>query len=518
MQDSDIQAARRADRRRAGVYIVAFLAAVCVAVATILGLEPGDFSEYETRSRTSEEVAARPSSDTDGPSVTDTRESRPPPSSLDQSTEAASRGNAQPTAPEEAEAQQTLNTEERDEFKKALADFNDRFGDSLEALREPFWRPIQREGVLALRDESVSEFARGQYRTAKELLSNAQSDAEAYFAERSAALERAVATVEAALRVDDLPAARTGLETATSIDPEDPRLPHLQKEVDALPELLSLLAEAERARVEQRPRTELKAIEKALRLAPSRSDLAARSGELREAIKEEDFGVAIDQGLKSIDNRDLAAAESALEDAKKLYPDRAETAALRGEVDSLVRRLSFEGHIRAAQTAAQADDWVGSLASLNKALSIEPANKDALQSKQLAERIIGASNAISGLLENPDRLALDGVAGRGDAILRDAKTYASFSPELKAAADRLTRTLEAYQKDVQVFIISDGKTDIGVRGVGRVGKTMGRTIQLKPGAYVFEGAREGHISKIVELDIPPGVERVEVMVVSDERL
>ena len=57
-----------------------------------------------------------------------------------------------------------------------------------------------------------------------------------------------------------------------------------------------------------------------------------------------------------------------------------------------------------------------------------------------------------------------------------------------------------------------------MRGVGRVGLTNEKTIDLRPGKYTFEGKRTGYRSKLIQVDIPPGSENVVVEIYTDERI
>jgi hypothetical protein len=57
-------------------------------------------------------------------------------------------------------------------------------------------------------------------------------------------------------------------------------------------------------------------------------------------------------------------------------------------------------------------------------------------------------------------------------------------------------------KKITVEVISDNQTHILVRGVGVVGQTSLKTIQLTPGNYTFEGKRKGYKSKLINVLIP----------------
>ncbi|MEP4886942.1 MAG: hypothetical protein ABJ215_11285, partial [Alphaproteobacteria bacterium] len=92
------------------------------------------------------------------------------------------------------------------------------------------------------------------------------------------------------------------------------------------------------------------------------------------------------------------------------------------------------------------------------------------------------------------------------------------SPRLAAQADSLAGVVAAYAVKMPVRIVSDGKTNITVRGVGIVGKITERTIELRPGRYTFEGVREGFQAVLVRVDIAPGQADLVLEIVPDERI
>ena len=78
--------------------------------------------------------------------------------------------------------------------------------------------------------------------------------------------------------------------------------------------------------------------------------------------------------------------------------------------------------------------------------------------------------------------------------------------------------LKAYSTKVQVKVVSNGVTNISVRGVGKVGLTNEKTIDLKPGKYMFEGKRTGYRSKLIQVEVLPNAESIVVEILSDERI
>ena len=68
------------------------------------------------------------------------------------------------------------------------------------------------------------------------------------------------------------------------------------------------------------------------------------------------------------------------------------------------------------------------------------------------------------------------------------------------------------------MVRSDGKTEISVRRVGIVGKTLEKVINLRPGDYTFEGKRAGYKSKLVKLTVPFNGTGLDIKIICDEQI
>ena len=122
------------------------------------------------------------------------------------------------------------------------------------------------------------------------------------------------------------------------------------------------------------------------------------------------------------------------------------------------------------------------------------------------------------MLANPYRLAAESIKVRVKTAVLSAKPYTKDSASLHALSSKLANTVEAVSKNVAVELLSDGVTSVSVRGIGIVGKTNSRVIQLKPGSYTFEGKRQGYKSKIVTVTIPIDKTSFQLTVVADEKI
>ena len=129
-----------------------------------------------------------------------------------------------------------------------------------------------------------------------------------------------------------------------------------------------------------------------------------------------------------------------------------------------------------------------------------------------------SQRAVDGFLSRPERLGAPRVVDAARDALRRAAALTALSPRLANSAEGLERTIEAARTPVPVRIVSDEETEIGIRGVGTVGRVRERTIALLPGEYVFEGKRRGYRSKLVDVVVQANLDApVEVRIVCDER-
>ena len=132
--------------------------------------------------------------------------------------------------------------------------------------------------------------------------------------------------------------------------------------------------------------------------------------------------------------------------------------------------------------------------------------------------MVDAQRVVDEFLARPERLGSAAVASAARAALRETETLAAFSARLASSTEGLERIIETARTPVPVRILSDERTEIGIRGVGKVGRVRERTIELVPGEYVFEGKRKGYRSKLVEVRVEANPDApVEVRIVCDER-
>ena len=404
----------------------------------------------------------------------------------------------------------------RDEFKSALKAFEKDLGPPVADDSFAAWNSRAQLDVNTGKEQAVSEFARGNYTEALTTLEAARNEAIVALEARANAFADAMQKTRDALDHDDYEQAQSHITQAKRWMPRDPTVAELKAEVEALPAVLKHISSAAIKRSENDLEGELAQLKKALALDPGRSSLSSRAKVLGAQIRENRFTKAVRRGLAGVDGRDLEAAQAALRDAQAIDPQRQEVEVLSAKVTSLDLRLKTTRLLAFADDHAHRDEWHKAKGFYGEVLALNATNDAALQGHQRANDINGLHDSISRHLTASERLASANVAKLARELVDRAESLSPFSPSLQESAKKLKKALSLYVRKVDVWVISDGETSIAIRGVGRVGKTTGRAIQLKPGTYTFEGIRSGYQAKLVRISVPTGVHQVEVTVICDE--
>ena len=491
LQEKLEQESRAAGRRRMQLVIAlaTSVAVLCLAYGGIVLLRPSEAVDVTHAPR-----AADPAAETVAPPVVP-EVARPAPAADAAAHEAA-----------------------REQFKADLAAFQSTLEPAV--IHEDFaqWDAAAQRRILDRRDLAIARFSEGDYPAAVRELATARAAAEQVLAARETAFNEAFAAAAAAFGADGFDAASLAIDRALTIRPDSAPAAALKQRIAALPALLAKIEDAAVARVENNLEAERGHLEAALAIDPGRSALKPRLAEVQRLLREARFSGHIVAGLKHVEVRAVALAQRSLDAARAVYPDRAEVDVLDEKIAGLEIELLIERLTAAARTAARDDDWATAEQAYVQLRRLAPADRDITAGLERAQTINRLRARAARHLGTPGRLASEAVASEAGSIVEAVAPLRDQSPRLAAQADALAGLIAAYAVKVPVRIVSDGETNITVRGVGIVGKVKDRTIELRPGSYTFEGIREGFQAVLMRIDIPPGQADLVLEIVPDERI
>ncbi|RED44861.1 hypothetical protein [Aestuariispira insulae] len=408
------------------------------------------------------------------------------------------------------------NEADREAFKTALARFNDEIEPAMEQSGLARWDPAGYEAVSKGKKQALDRFGRGEYKPALTQLAAASKQAETLMAAQKDAFVSAFQQAFDAYREDAYEKAALMIGKALQIYPHSPEASALAQKIETLPEILDLINQAEIARIENKLEKEAALLQAVLELDPDRHEQSNRLEDVVKILRDQRFAAHISNGLAAVERRDARTARDRLAQAAQLKPDSPEINLLGAKITALEKQLRLEAALANYESSSGKDDWQSAYDALAAVKSENPNNKDVLEGLQLAGKINDSSRALEQLITQEERLSSAKVRDQAEKALFDASIVAPFSPRLRDMAILLEDLVGKYQREIPVLVTSDNLTDIIVVGVGKVGKTTSREINLKPGSYVFEGRRQGFKSKRVELKIPAAASDSAITVICDE--
>ncbi|MBL1321348.1 MAG: hypothetical protein COA63_009870 [Methylophaga sp.] len=390
----------------------------------------------------------------------------------------------------------------RQTYIRALSNYENTLKPELNKIGLTKWDEARTQRLASLEDASLSKFSATDYAGAISSMEELTHLAQTMITDSQQEFEQALSKAQNAYDADQYNDARFQIATALMLDNTSIEAETLSNKIEQLPEILALLEQINTARVENKPNKELALIKELLKLAPERESAVKRKQILISRINNKNFKSYIAQSFQAIEQSNAGKAKQKISAAKKIFPNRQEIKDVELALQQLEKKQRLATHQQKAQIAMAADDWITAKQQLQLALKEQVDNKAMQASLAKATTIIALNNEFEQQIKKPYRLSNKQLASRMQAKINTASTLGSVSPSLDEKTKQLSQLIERMNTKIAVEIISDNQTNILVRGVGVVGQTSLKTIQLTPGNYTFEGKRKGYKSKLINVLIP----------------
>lgn len=404
----------------------------------------------------------------------------------------------------------------RQQYLDMLNQYQNELEPGLASIDLAGWQPAKGNQLTEFKDSALNEFAAANYPGALKQIKQATSLAEGLIELASEEFQQAMTAAQMAYDNDDFDNARQQVVKAQMLNKVAPEAKQLAEKINALGEILPLLEQAAVAQVENNPEKELAIIEEILALAPDRERQQARKQELLTRLSMQRYQSHIAQAYVAIEKEDTQAARKHINNARQIYPTRSEIKDASAALVTLEKQQRYAMHAKLATEAMREDNWPKAKQELTSALAEKPDDKTLGDLLQQTETILSLQAQMERHLTSPYRLADAGVIAQARKALAEAQAYREASIKLDRTASELSTLIDSMNKKVDVVVKSDNKTNVLVRGVGIVGMIDSKTIQLKPGAYKFEGKRDGYKSKLIDVLVPYDENQLQLTVVCDE--
>jgi tetratricopeptide (TPR) repeat protein/tRNA A-37 threonylcarbamoyl transferase component Bud32 len=404
---------------------------------------------------------------------------------------------APPRAPEEVAA--TL----REESRRLLIEVITAY-DALEMRGAALWGGAEFERAGDLRRQAENALQTRAQERATPLLRDALEALHSVEQARPAALAATLERAEQALGAGDQREATRQFALAVQIDPESAAALEGAARAEHLDEVLAHMRTGSEAEQTGRLPEARDAYAEAVKVDPRWQPAADALARIDEKLAGEIYTAQMAAAVTALAEGRIVEAQTAYRKALQARPDSAEARAGLAHVEQLRRSQLIQHHRDLARRAEELEDWAVAVSNYESALALDGAAAFARAGLPRAREHLQLTKRMAYLIEHPRELYDPGVASEARDLLATAERLEAGKPRLEAQRARLKALVTEALTPVPVVLESDGRTEITVQRVGRLGTFERRELMLRPGTYVARGVRRGYRDVRRTITVVPG--------------
>ena len=239
----------------------------------------------------------------------------------------------------------------------------------------------------------------------------------------------------------------------------------------------------------------------ALQLDPAYIPAQAALDKINAELVNRAFQDAMSRALRSLDSGQLGQAEDALKAAMQIYPDDPAVQDTQRRLISAQRQSALNGLRRQARQRVSSEDWPAAAESYRKALAIDSQATFARSGLAHAQQRLQLHAQLDHYLSDTTRLSSDEPLANAHKLLQSNQQVPSDEPVLARKVGALQKAVRQAVIPVELMISSDGRTEIAIYHVGRLGKFQQKQLTLRPGRYTVTGHCPGYrdVRKVITL-------------------
>ena len=402
------------------------------------------------------------------------------------------------------------------EFVERLNEYETRIEPALRHIDLRRWDSEQYHQITDLKKQATAQFGAARYAEAVATVNDLTQRVLMVIERAENLFEKALHNAKHAYKNDQYDDAKYQIERALMLNIESSQAKKLQAKIEALPTLLSLLEQIKIANKENNHQKEYALIERALAQDANRVALVERKKTVSQILRDQTFKTAVAEAFAAIEKKQAELAKQKLATAKRMYPKRPDVAVLERQLMALEKNMRLENALESARALMSKDDWLAAQKVLEKVYQEALDDKVIVDELHRARQIVQFKMLFERYIQHSNKLLNDKVYRKVTQAVAQSEAVSAFSPSLRKQRSDMRVLLRQSVAKVPVEILSDGKTYVSVRGVGKIGSVQKKNISLQPGTYVLEGKRRGFKSKLITLTIPLEAVDSRVTVICDE--
>lgn len=406
----------------------------------------------------------------------------------------------------------------REEFKELFQQYKSELKPRLQAANLEHWNQNALFELNELDENMILDFSNGDYLSALNSIKSLTTKTLVVLDESEQIFKDNIEKATLFFSDDHYDKAKLHIEKVLVVAPQSTEARELQQDIEKLQHILPLLNKVNVARAEHNLLNEHNLLEQVLKINSKRPEETERFNLLKQMIRNNSFDTHISSGFSEIEKNRIKEARYHYQRAKKIDPKRKELKLLLNQILAEEKTYRIQQAIRQAKQAVHEDNWKQAKAGYAKVIKDMPENEVAIKGLKRTNEILGFQSVLGQYIKSPYRLTDSGVLSAAKNILVQAESASKHSSGIKKQIEQLNNLIATFNRLIPVIVMSDNMTDVHIRGIGKLGVILRKTIQLKPGNYTFEGTRNGFKSKLLQVLIPYDQNNYSVSIICDESI
>lgn len=259
----------------------------------------------------------------------------------------------------------------------------------------------------------------------------------------------------------------------------------------SLPKVIELLRQATNHELAENWQASLAAYDQVAQLDPQTIGLAALRAKVGSLTTEHQIKSQLTKGFAAMKAQQFDRARSAFNRVLALDPGNSVASGAIAQVSNQGDINRIKSGEQTALAAEAREDWVGAKTAYLAVLAIDGAIEFARTGVVRVDAHTRATRILERIRAEPDKLSSAKLFAEAKSVLEEARTLQPGGATLKGHVAAVSQLLERYSDPIDVTIRSDGKTDIVLSSVGKLGSFAARTVNLRPGEYTIVGSQNG---------------------------
>ena len=374
----------------------------------------------------------------------------------------------------------------------------------LQALHAQHWDRAGLHGVQEHINAGEKAYREQRFRAAQDAYRLALAQAAQVEARLPAVITALLQTGKTALEKGNSAQSTAAFDQVLAIYPDHPRATFGRARALILDRVQALIEQAE-AYEQMSEHDQARVVyDDAKRLDPHTNRVAAGLARLDKIALAKRLGDALSQGHVALERGDFNAAGLAFKRAATLDGQSSEAQAGQRETARRATAASIVTQLDSATRAVRNESWREAVRHYSAALALDHELGTTRGGKLAAEQRAQLDTQLANL--GQDMLALTDERQRvlAERVLTRAKGIAQAGPRLRGQIATLHTALRVAREAQQVTLLSDGKSEVSIDGIGKLGRFTTHTLKLTPGRYRANSHHDGQTDVRIEFTIAPG--------------